>query len=132
VVTASTAAASATLVVNMLTQSSNRQAGTTPVVLIRPRVGLQPTIPFIAAGTRAEPAVSVPRAKLTRPAATATAEPELDPPAIRPPPNTLWAAPYGERVPVSPVANWSILVLPTTIAPASTRRCTQLALRSGQ
>ena len=32
------------------------------------------------AGTRPEPAVSVPSAKLTRPAATATAEPELEPP----------------------------------------------------
>ena len=34
------------------------------------------------AGTRPEPAVSVPSAKLTRPAATATAEPELEPPAM--------------------------------------------------
>lgn len=116
----------------MLTQSSDLHAGTTPAVLTSPRVGLQPTIPFIAAGTRPEPAVSVPSAKLTRPAATATAEPELDPPAIRPPPNTLWQAPYGERVPVSPVANWSMFVLPTTIAPASMSRCTQPALRSGR
>ena len=35
-----------------------------------------------AAGTRPEPAVSVPSAKDTRPAATATAEPELDPPEM--------------------------------------------------
>jgi hypothetical protein len=76
--------------------------------------------------------VSVPSAKLTRPAATAMADPELDPPAINPPPNTLWVTPYGERVPVSPVANWSMLVLPTTIAPASRSRRTQPALRSGQ
>ena len=34
------------------------------------------------AGTRPEPAVSVPSAKLTRPAATATAEPELEPPGM--------------------------------------------------
>ena len=34
------------------------------------------------AGTRPEPAVSVPRAKLTSPAATATADPELDPPEM--------------------------------------------------
>jgi hypothetical protein len=40
--------------------------------------------------------------------------------------------PYGERVPVRPVANWSMLVLPTTIAPELMSRCTQLALRSGQ
>ena len=35
-----------------------------------------------AAGTRPEPAVSVPSAKETSPAATATAEPELEPPAM--------------------------------------------------
>ena len=35
-----------------------------------------------AAGTRPDPAVSVPSASGTRPAATATAEPELDPPGI--------------------------------------------------
>ena len=47
---------------NTLTQSSDRQAGTTPLVPTSPRVGLSPTIPFSAAGTRPEPAVSVPSA----------------------------------------------------------------------
>ena len=69
---------------NTDTQSSERQAGTTPAVLIRPRVGLSPTMPLHAAGTRPEPAVSVPRARSTRPRATATADPELDPPATSP------------------------------------------------
>ena len=41
-------------------------------------------MPLHAAGTRPEPAVSVPRARSTSPAATATAEPELEPPGIRP------------------------------------------------
>ena len=50
-------------------------------------------MPFSAAGTRPEPAVSVPRAKATGPAATATAEPELEPPEIRPPPKTLSGTP---------------------------------------
>ncbi len=68
---------------NTVTQSSDRQAGTTPVQGIRPRVGLTPTIPLRAAGTRPDPAVSVPRARSTRPSATATAEPELDPPETR-------------------------------------------------
>ena len=62
------------------TQSSERHAGTTPRVLSRPRDGLSPTRLLNAAGTRPEPAVSVPRLKLTSPAATATAEPELEPP----------------------------------------------------
>jgi hypothetical protein len=35
-----------------------------------------------AAGTRPEPAVSVPRAKLASAVATATADPELEPPEI--------------------------------------------------
>jgi hypothetical protein len=64
------------------TQSSVRHAGSTPAVLTRPRVGLRPTRLLNAAGTRPEPAVSVPSAKLTSPAATATADPELEPPEM--------------------------------------------------
>ena len=62
------------------TQSSDWQAGTTPAALINPRLGLRPIRLQNAAGTRPEPAVSVPSAKLTRPRDTATAEPELEPP----------------------------------------------------
>ena len=57
-------------------------AGTTPRVLRRPRVGFRPTMLFNAAGTRPEPAVSVPSEKLTCPNATARAEPALEPPEI--------------------------------------------------
>src|SRR6476469_6690055 len=64
------------------TQSSVRQAGTTPAVETRPRLGLRPTTLPSPAGTRPEPAVSVPSASGTRPAPTAIAEPELDPPGI--------------------------------------------------
>ena len=64
-------------------QSSERHAGTSPCVLQRPLVGLNPNSPFSAAGTRPEPAVSVPSANGTSPAATATAEPELEPPLIK-------------------------------------------------
>src|SRR5664279_2149496 len=39
-----------------LMQSSERQAGTRPTVLINPRDGLNPAMPFIAGGTRPEPA----------------------------------------------------------------------------
>ena len=51
-----------------------------PRVLSNPFVGLSPTMLLNAAGTRPEPAVSVPSAKLASPAATATADPELEPP----------------------------------------------------
>ncbi len=49
-------------------------------MLQRPLLGLKPIRWLKAAGTRPEPAVSVPSAKATSPAATATDEPELDPP----------------------------------------------------
>ena len=70
---------------NSDTQLSDRQAGTTPLVPIQPRVGFSPTTLFNPAGTRPEPAVSVPSAKLAQPVATATAEPELLPPELLPP-----------------------------------------------
>ena len=64
--------------------------GTRPVVLIAAALGVSSDVFREAfshvrpapAGTRPDPAVSVPRAKLTRPAATATAEPALEPPGI--------------------------------------------------
>lgn len=46
----------------------------------RPRVGLSVTSPQIAAGIRSEPPPSLPWASGTRPAATAAADPLLDPP----------------------------------------------------
>src|SRR6185369_14278951 len=64
------------------TQSRDRQAGTTPLALKRPRVGLRPTRLLNAAGTRPEPAVSVPSENVQNDFATATAEPELDPPEM--------------------------------------------------
>src|SRR6187431_1078958 len=78
--TASTSAASATVRVKIDTQSSERHAGTTPQVLSRPFVGFRPIRLFNDAGTRPDPAVSVPREKSHKPAATATADPLLDPP----------------------------------------------------
>ncbi len=48
-----------------------------------PLVGLKPTRLLKAAGTRPDPAVSVPNAKSTSPSATAMADPELDPPLMK-------------------------------------------------
>ena len=75
-VTCITMLASAQVSVKIDAQSRVRHAGTIPKVLSRPRVGFIPTIFVNAAGTRPDPAVSEPNAKLTRPLATATAEPE--------------------------------------------------------
>jgi len=55
----------------------------TEVLLTSPGVGLMPTILLNAAGTRPEPAASLPSAKETRPAPTATPEPELEPPGMK-------------------------------------------------
>ena len=115
----------------METQSI-RTAGTRPkAVDTRPRVGLKPTRPLKAAGTRPEPAVSVPSEKPTMPSATATAEPELEPPLMYFSSNAFFTAPYAERVPVRPVANWSRLVLPISTPPASRIFCTAVALFLG-
>ena len=56
--------------------------GMMPLRLISPTVGLTVTTPFWLAGESSEPDVSVPIAAAAKPAATATAEPELDPPGV--------------------------------------------------
>src|SRR5437879_3729586 len=91
--TSRTAAASSVHSAKIDTQSSDWHAGTTPCALTRPCVGFKPTILLKAAGTRPEPAVSVPREKLTRPATTAMAEPELEPPEMWRGSNALGHAP---------------------------------------
>ena len=77
--------ASSTVSENTEMQSSVRHAGTSPAFEISPRLGFSPTMLLSIAGTRPLPAVSVPSASGTRPAETATADPELDPPGIRSP-----------------------------------------------
>src|ERR1700730_723720 len=110
-----------------VTQSSERQAGTTPRALKTPLVGLSLTMLLNAAGTRPEPAVSVPKAKLPKPVATATAEPELDPPEMYAALKAFEHAPYGDRTPTRPVANWSRFVFPIRIPPALRKRPTTVA-----
>src|SRR5262245_24586466 len=59
------------------------EIGMIPVRLIRPTVGLTPTIPQTVEGDTMEPSVSVPIAAAQRFAATATPEPALDPEGLR-------------------------------------------------
>ncbi len=115
----------------MVTASQERLAGTTPAVETTFSVALMPTIPWRPAGTRPDPAVSVPMAMSASPRATATAEPELEPPEIWSGRRASRTAPCGLRVPTSPVANWSRLVAPTTTAPAARSRATASASCSG-
>ena len=55
--------------------SIDQESVTTPWVGTRPNVGLKPTTPESAAGTRIEARVSVPREPGAMPVATAMAEP---------------------------------------------------------
>ena len=111
--------------------SIDRHAGTMPRADSAPMVGFSPTMLPNIAGTRPEPAVSVPSASVTIPAETAAPEPELDPPGTRVASSGARGTPYGLRTPTSPVANWSRFVLPITMAPAATRRATTGAFSPG-
>ena len=62
-----------------------------PSRLTNPSVGLWPTTPTSEAGAVIDPSVSVPIAAAHSPAATAAAEPELEPPGVR-------SSAYGLRV----------------------------------
>src|SRR3569833_3033938 len=64
------------------TWSSEKLKGSTPPRGIAPKLGLKPTTPLIAAGRITEPCVCVPSASGTRPAATAAAEPDDEPPGV--------------------------------------------------
>ena len=70
-----------------------------------PSVGFNPISSLKAAGTRPDPAVSVPREKATNPFATATADPLLEPPGRYASSKGFFGAGYGVRIPTSPVAN---------------------------
>src|SRR5690606_34764243 len=67
----------------------------------RPNVGLKPKMPQQLAGMRIEPPPSLPSANGTMPAATAAAEPPLDPPAIRERSHGLFVRP-NSRLSVTP------------------------------
>src|SRR5262245_42750492 len=93
----------------------------------RPYVGFKPMTPQRAAGWRTEPPVSDPSASGTSPAATAAADPPLDPPGTRSSAQGLCAGPNAEFSFDDPIANSSQLVLPTMTAPAASRRATTVA-----
>src|ERR1051326_5634429 len=78
-----------------------------------------PTMPQQAAGWRMEPPVSVPSAAMHWPAATAAAEPPEEPPGTRSMFQGLRVTPKAEFSVEEPIANSSMLVLPTITAPAA-------------
>ncbi len=84
--------------------------------------------PQSAAGCRIDPPVSEPSASGTIRAATAAADPPLDPPGVLPGDHGLRVGPKAEFSVDDPIANSSQLVLPTITAPAATSRSTAVAL----
>jgi hypothetical protein len=113
------------------TVSTSSQTGNVPASGTTETPGRSPVTPHAAAGTRTEPPVSVPRARSTRPAATAAAEPLLDPPDTRSASHGLRVGPAAEFSPVRPSANSLRLSLATTCAPAAVSRVTTSASASG-
>lgn len=80
--------------------------------------GLSPTMLFGAAGTRPDPAVSVPSANETYPAPPPPPNPRRTRPA-QSPNRRHSSASHRASAPTNPVANWSRFVLPKAIAPAA-------------
>ena len=95
-------------------------------------MGFIPTTPQSAAGCRIEPPVSVPSASGASPAATAAAEPPLDPPGTMRASHGLCVVPKAECSVDEPIANSSMLVLPSGINPAARARVTTPASYSGR
>ena len=110
---------------NVPTVSSDGLNGLTPSAGTRSNVGLAPTTPQKDAGRTIDPAVWVPSASGTVPAPTAAAEPDDDPPGVR---DGSWGLVVG---PGWNPANSVVTVLPSTTAPASRSRATQVASALG-
>src|SRR6476661_6772581 len=97
-----------------------------------PYVGFTPTTPHSAAGWRIEPPVSEPSANGAKPAATAAADPPLEPPGTRVRSCGLRVGPNAEFSVDEPIANSSRFVLPITTAPAARTRSTTVASYGGR
>src|SRR5690606_17749103 len=90
-----------------------------------------PTEPVTAAGWRIEPPVSEPSASGASNAATAAADPPPDPPGIRERSHGLRVTPNAECSVEEPIANSSMLVLPSGTSPAERKRATTVASYGG-
>src|SRR5258706_15424559 len=98
---------------------------------MRPHADFKPTRSQHAEGSRIEQPVSVPSPMSHMPAAGAAALPPDEPPVVRPGCAGLRTVPYHGFWLVTPHANSCSFALPTIPAPASTSRCTELAVRVG-
>ena len=69
----------------------------TPLVLSRPRLGFRPQSLLNIAGTRPDPAVSVPKENVANPSESETAEPALEPPGTAQ--EHIWIPRHSKRRP---------------------------------
>src|SRR5687768_2898794 len=111
--------------------SSDEAKASSPYRDTRPYVGFNPTTPQNDAGCRIDPPVSEPNASGTHWAATAAADPPLDPPGVVSRFHGLCTGPYAEFSFDDPIANSSQFVLPTITAPAASSRVTTVASYGG-
>ena len=81
--------------------SKDGASGTTPVVSTRPWVGRMLNSPHAAAGTRIDPAVSVPTPRSAASPATAEADPDDDPPQYESSSNELIGGDPSPTLPIS-------------------------------
>ncbi len=81
-------------------------------------------MPFTEAGMRTEPPVSEPSAAAARPEATATPEPDEEPPGTRAASRTQGGVPKWGLMPMPEKASSVIVVRPRNTAPAASRRAT--------
>src|SRR5208283_4544209 len=99
-----------------------------PYLETRPYVGLKPTRLQNAAGSRIEPPVSLPIPIAASQAATDAAEPPLEPPGTRVRSYGFFVTPSAEFSHELPIANSSMFALPIGTQPASSKRCTAVAV----
>src|SRR4051812_5180504 len=78
-----------------------------------------------------DPPVSVPIPSGAWNEATAALDPPPDPPGVRVRSQGLWLGPYAECSVDEPIANSSMLVLPSTTMPAARRRSQTVASYGG-
>ncbi len=93
------------------------QASFSGALVCRARVGFRPTSPHALAGMRMDPPPSPAWAIGTSPAATAAADPPLDPPGERSRSHGLWVAPRVTGSVVGCRPSSGQLVRPTTTSP---------------
>src|SRR5947209_16294054 len=96
---------------------------------MRPKLAFIPNRPLNAAGMRVDPPPSLAVAIGTIPAATAAAEPPLDPPGVTAGSQGLRVVPHARVEVKHTEPNSGDAVLPTTTAPACRRRATSSSSR---